>query len=268
MLEAHPEGVNHADHRGWIPLHVACSMGTELSIFDMLLEDYPETVLVKTHKGSDCVKCAKMSKGHPNEDAIVELMEELMAAELAKVERKGDSEDMDEEKEKDKDTEESGDDESHHADDGDLINFDQYDNSASGGCERKTDDGEGDLLGLDDNGSGDQTQNAQNVTASDDLLLDIDTNATTSSSDADMAPSEAVAEGMMPQQAPPPPPLIDESTPEQNINMESLPFGVAFSSGAPMLDGGEPDEGVDPYVISDIGSSDIVKALEGNLIDL
>ena len=80
LLEASPGAVRAADHRGWLPLHVACSSGTPPEVMGWLLEDHPELVLERTGRGSDCLKCARMSRGHPNEEEVVRFLQGRMDA--------------------------------------------------------------------------------------------------------------------------------------------------------------------------------------------
>ena len=296
-MDAYPEGVNRTDHRGWSPLHVACSMGTDLAIIEMLLEDYPETVLLKTHKGSDCIKCAKMSKGHPNEDAICRYIEKKMAeVEGRKTgDDSGESGDDSEEKTDVQGNNTCSDDESHHQDDDevDLLDLGGNDNAASAasGEGDGKGEGEGDLLGLtsdSDANSGDQKND-------DNLLLDMgpaDALAAAKTLDVE-GNEEGNAEALPPMPTsvppPPPPPADPISTTNGNASVDSAPLAfmpaeTSDESPTSTIDANFEDQNLkdaQPQPVADLadgdmlgdivleeGSADIIKALEGNLIDL
>jgi len=291
LMDAYPEGVSCADHRGWIPLHVACSMGTDLSIIETLLEDYPETVLMKTHKGSDCIRCAKMSKGHPNEDAICRFMEEKMAkAEGRTVGDDGDDGDdgtnEEEEEEKKEAVADDSDDESHHQDDDEVDLFDLGGSADVG--EAVGGEGEGDLLGL----SSDTADNKGDETKAEDLLLDVDaadpqelasTSTRAPEVENDAAP-EPEALPPMPASAPPPEPQSarNDGAGNESAPLAFMPTGMTEESptstaDADFLSMTPVDQDLKagalaPDMLGDIvleeGSADVVKALEGNLIDL
>jgi hypothetical protein len=71
-----------------------------------LLEDHPELVLERTGRGSDCLKCARMSRGHPNEEEVVRFLQGRMDA-LAGGGGGGDhAEEEEEEEEKEEEKEE------------------------------------------------------------------------------------------------------------------------------------------------------------------
>ena len=301
-MDAYPEGVNRTDHRGWSPLHVACSMGTDLAIIEMLLEDYPETVLLKTHKGSDCIKCAKMSKGHPNEDAICRYIEKKIA-EVEGRKTGDDSEESGDDGEEKKGAQDNdSDDESHHQDDDevDLLDLGGNDNAASAASGEGDGDGEGegDLLGLashSDANSGDKTND-------DDLLLDMgpaETQAAAKKLDGE-GNDERNAEALPPMPTsvppPPPPPADPISTTNGNASVDSAPLAFMpaetsdesptstidadfLSSQMPPEDQNLKDAQPQPVadladgdmlgdIVLEDGSADIIKALEGNLIDL
>ena len=298
LMDANPEGVNRQDHRGWSPLHVACSMGTDLAIIETLLEDYPETVLMKTHKGSDCIKCAKMSKGHPNEAAICQYIERKMA-EVEGRKAGGDSEESEDDDEGEQGSQNNdSDDESHHQDDDevDLLDLGGNENTASA-ASGKGEGGEGDLLGLTSNSDANNGEKAKD----DDLLLDMDP-----ADPQDKATAQAVKENEnerdaealppMPTSAPPPPPppADPQSTINGNNDMNSAPpaFMPAETSeesptstvdanflNIPPEDQNPKDDQPQPIadladgdmlgdIVLEEGSADILKALEGNLIDL
>ena len=105
LLEASPGAVRAADHRGWLPLHVACSAGTPPEVMGWLLEDHPELVLERTGRGSDCLKCARMSRGHPNEEEVVRFLQGRMDA-LAGGGGGGDHAEEEEEEKEEKEEEE------------------------------------------------------------------------------------------------------------------------------------------------------------------
>ena len=292
-MDAYPEGVNRPDHRGWLPLHVACSMGTDLAIIETLLEDYPETVLMKTHKGSDCIKCAKMSKGHPNEDAICRFIEKKMAE--VENEKAGDESEESKDSEEKKEVQDNdSDDESHHQDDDEVDLLDLVGNSAYAASGEG--EGESDLLGL----TSDSDANNEEKTKDNALLLDMGTAETQDAATAPEAEKNADEKSTealppMPTSAPPPPPVPakPQSTTNDNSNMDSAPLtfmaaetteesptstvdaSFLISQADSNLKDAQPlpiSDLVDGDMLGDIvleeGSADIVKALEGNLIDL
>ena len=294
-MDAYPEGVSRTDHRGWSPLHVACSMGTDLDIIEMLLEDYPETVLLKTHKGSDCIKCAKMSKGHPNEAAICQYIEKKMA-EVEGRKAGDESEESGEDGEEKKEAQDNdSDDESHHQDDDEVDLLDLGGNADSAASSEGGGVGEGDLLGL----ASDNDANYGEKTKNDDLLLDMgpaDAQDVATTPDVEGNAEEENTEALLPMPMsappPPPPPTDPQSTTNGNENMNSVPLAfmpAEASEESPTStvdtnflsprdknlndDKRQPiSDLVDGDMLGDIvleeGSADIVKALEGNLIDL
>eukprot|EP00804_Cyclotella_cryptica_P020830 CCRYP_011442-RA/>CCRYP_011442-RA protein AED:0.00 eAED:0.00 QI:717/-1/1/1/-1/1/1/259/607 len=82
LLETNPKCVHVADHRGWIPLHVACSSSSRkgmTNVLRLLLETWPEGVLRKTSKGSDVFDCVGLAgEFHPTRDLVLSILNEAM----------------------------------------------------------------------------------------------------------------------------------------------------------------------------------------------
>jgi hypothetical protein len=80
LLETNPSCVNAADHRGWIPLHVACSSSSRkgmTNVLKLLLESWPQSVLSKTSKGSDVFDCVDLAgEFHPTRDLVLSILKE------------------------------------------------------------------------------------------------------------------------------------------------------------------------------------------------
>jgi hypothetical protein len=78
MLEAELECVQIADHRLWIPLHVACSSSSRkgmTNVIKLLLDAWPKSVLCKTSKGSDVFDCVEMAgRHHPTKDLVLAIL--------------------------------------------------------------------------------------------------------------------------------------------------------------------------------------------------
>ncbi|KAL7478450.1 hypothetical protein ACHAW6_004215 [Cyclotella cf. meneghiniana] len=80
LLETNPRCVHATDHRGWIPLHVACSSSSRkgmTNVLKLLLETWPESVLRKTSKGSDVFDCVNLAgEFHPTRDLVLSILKE------------------------------------------------------------------------------------------------------------------------------------------------------------------------------------------------
>jgi len=84
LVETDIDCVKVADHRGWIPLHVACSCSARqgmIRVMKMLIDWWPESVVVKTEKNSDVFACVEMAgKHHATKDKVVALLKEARHA--------------------------------------------------------------------------------------------------------------------------------------------------------------------------------------------
>ena len=80
LLNTNPDCVRAADHRGWLPLHVACGSSSHkgmLRVLSVLLKIWPESVLVQTDKDSDAMVCVEMAgKHHPTKARVLALLQE------------------------------------------------------------------------------------------------------------------------------------------------------------------------------------------------
>ena len=80
LLKSNPNCVHASDHRGWIPLHVACSSSSRkgmTNVLKLLLETWPESVLRRTSKGSDVFDCVDLAgKFHPTRDLVLSILNE------------------------------------------------------------------------------------------------------------------------------------------------------------------------------------------------
>lgn len=80
LLNTDPGCVHAADHRGWLPLHVACGSSSHkgmLHVLSLLLKIWPESLLVKTDKDSDALACVDMAgKHHPTKARVLALLQE------------------------------------------------------------------------------------------------------------------------------------------------------------------------------------------------
>jgi hypothetical protein len=80
MIQVAPECVRIADHRLWIPLHVACSSSSRkgmTNVIKLLLDAWPKSVLCKTSKGSDMFDCVEMAgRHHPTKDLVLSILRE------------------------------------------------------------------------------------------------------------------------------------------------------------------------------------------------
>jgi ankyrin repeat protein len=72
LLQRRPEAARGVDARGWTPLHVAASMGADVSIVKALLEAHPAAVVMRTKKGSSVIKC--LHKQCPDRAQLKELL--------------------------------------------------------------------------------------------------------------------------------------------------------------------------------------------------
>ena len=80
LVETNIDCIKVADHRGWIPLHVACSCSARqgmIRVMKMLIDWWPESVNVKTEKNSDVFACVEVAgKHHATKDKVVALLKE------------------------------------------------------------------------------------------------------------------------------------------------------------------------------------------------
>eukprot|EP00577_Skeletonema_sp_RCC1716_P014725 CAMPEP_0113406968 /NCGR_PEP_ID=MMETSP0013_2-20120614/19799_1 /TAXON_ID=2843 ORGANISM="Skeletonema costatum, Strain 1716" /NCGR_SAMPLE_ID=MMETSP0013_2 /ASSEMBLY_ACC=CAM_ASM_000158 /LENGTH=467 /DNA_ID=CAMNT_0000292859 /DNA_START=21 /DNA_END=1424 /DNA_ORIENTATION=+ /assembly_acc=CAM_ASM_000158 len=84
LVETNIDCVKAADHRGWIPLHVACSCSARqgmIRVMKILIDWWPESVNAKTEKNSDVFACVEMAgKHHATKDKVVALLKEARHA--------------------------------------------------------------------------------------------------------------------------------------------------------------------------------------------
>jgi len=80
IIKSNPNCLNAADHRGWLPLHVACSCSSRkgmLRVLRLLLKVKPESINSKTDKKSDVFDCVNMAgKHHPTKDETIAILKE------------------------------------------------------------------------------------------------------------------------------------------------------------------------------------------------
>ena len=79
LIETNADCVKVADHRGWIPLHVACNTSFRhgmIHVMKILIELWPESVLAKTEKNSDVFACVDMGGSFAMKEKVVELLKE------------------------------------------------------------------------------------------------------------------------------------------------------------------------------------------------
>jgi hypothetical protein len=80
LINTNPNCVRAADHRGWLPLHVACGSSSRkgmLRVITLLLRLWPESVLMTTDRGSDALDCVDFAgKHHPTKDRVIALLQE------------------------------------------------------------------------------------------------------------------------------------------------------------------------------------------------
>mmetsp|Transcript_2980 Transcript_2980/g.6474 ORF Transcript_2980/g.6474 Transcript_2980/m.6474 type:complete len:737 (+) Transcript_2980:258-2468(+) len=81
LISTNPNCVRAADHRGWLPLHVACSCSSRkgmIRVMKLLLKVWPESINAKTSKDSDALECVDMAgKHHPTKDKVISLLQEV-----------------------------------------------------------------------------------------------------------------------------------------------------------------------------------------------
>jgi hypothetical protein len=79
LISTNPNCVRAADHRGWLPLHVACGSSSHkgmLRVITILLKSWPESVLMKTDKDSDVLACVELAgKHHPSKVRVIALLQ-------------------------------------------------------------------------------------------------------------------------------------------------------------------------------------------------
>jgi hypothetical protein len=79
LVETNADCVKVADHRGWIPLHVACNTSFRhgmINVMKILIELWPESVLAKTEKNSDVFACVDMGGTFAMKEKVVELLKD------------------------------------------------------------------------------------------------------------------------------------------------------------------------------------------------
>ena len=80
IIKSNPNCLNAADHRGWLPLHVACSCSSRkgmLRVLRLLLKVWPESINCTTDKKSDVFDCVNMAgKHHPTKDETIAILKE------------------------------------------------------------------------------------------------------------------------------------------------------------------------------------------------
>lgn len=86
LIKTSPNCVHVADHRGWLPIHVACSCSSRkgmIRVLKVLLKVWPESINVKTEKDSDVIACVDMAgKHHPTKDRVISFLREAKTCEL------------------------------------------------------------------------------------------------------------------------------------------------------------------------------------------
>ena len=79
LIGTNPNCVRAADHRGWLPLHVACGSSSHkgmLRVIAILLMSWPESVLLTTDKDSDVMACVELAgKHHPTKARVIALLQ-------------------------------------------------------------------------------------------------------------------------------------------------------------------------------------------------
>jgi len=80
IIKSNPNCLHAADHRGWLPLHVACSCSSRkgmLRVLRLLLKVNPESINCTTDKKSDVFDCVNMAgKHHPTKDETIAILKE------------------------------------------------------------------------------------------------------------------------------------------------------------------------------------------------
>jgi len=80
IIKSNPNCLNAADHRGWLPLHVACSCSSRkgmLRVLRLLLKVKPESINCTTDKKSDVFDCINMAgKHHPTKEETIAILKE------------------------------------------------------------------------------------------------------------------------------------------------------------------------------------------------
>lgn len=80
LINKSPNCVRVADHRGWLPLHVACSSSSRkgmIRVIKLLLETWPESINVGTDKGCDALACVNIAgMHHPTRERVIALLQE------------------------------------------------------------------------------------------------------------------------------------------------------------------------------------------------
>ena len=80
IIKSNPHCLHAADHRGWLPLHVACSCSSRkgmLRVLRLLLKVHPESINCTTDKKSDVFDCVNMAgKYHPTKEETIAILKE------------------------------------------------------------------------------------------------------------------------------------------------------------------------------------------------
>jgi len=80
LIRTNPSSVRAADHRGWLPIHVASSCSSRKGmgrVLKVLLEVWPQSIYAKTEKESDALDCVEMAgKVHPRKEMVISLLTE------------------------------------------------------------------------------------------------------------------------------------------------------------------------------------------------
>lgn len=87
LIDTNSNCVRAADHRGWLPLHVACSSSARkgmIRVIRLLLAIWPESIHVKTDKENDALACVTMAGlHHPTKDRVIALLQEAKSCPTA-----------------------------------------------------------------------------------------------------------------------------------------------------------------------------------------
>ena len=87
LINTNSNCVRAADHRGWLPLHVACSSSARkgmIRVIRLLLAIWPESIHVNTDKENDALACVTMAGlHHPTKDRVIALLQEAKSCPTA-----------------------------------------------------------------------------------------------------------------------------------------------------------------------------------------
>ena len=80
LVNTNPNCLHVADHRAWLPIHVACSCSSRKGmtrVLRVLIDSWPESVYKTTEKDSDVFACVDMAGTvHPTKEKVVALLKE------------------------------------------------------------------------------------------------------------------------------------------------------------------------------------------------